>query len=253
VQGADQPAQRLFQVGALLLAERVVQIRCRLAGRLDLAVLDRQQRLQVLAQPFGKAVQQRTHPVAQPRQLGGVQVVVGAHLVGQPIQQRQFVGDREHRVDGRAVPGEQLAGLGAAVQSGDRQLDAGGLAEHRALVGGEHDLVGHRRQVDLVGLLVQVVLLGQVLRVEELPDVGGFAVGMPLLGGTGRLVTESHLVGSPGVVEVVVGVPVACVAVVQHRPEPEEGVEDPVEGGQIPAVFDHRDGQPVMQEIAVGE
>ena len=74
---------------------------------------------------------------------------------------------------------------------------------------GEHDLVGHRREVDLVGLLVQVVLLGQVLRVEEVADVDGLAVGVALLRGLARLLGEREVLQRALVGEVVVAVPVA--------------------------------------------
>ena len=55
----------------------------------------------------------------------------------------------------------------AVVQPVGLDLHAVALAHEALVVLGEHDLVGHRREVDLVGLLVEVVLLGEVLGLEE--------------------------------------------------------------------------------------
>ena len=81
-----------------------------------------------------------------------------------PAQQRLLLGDRQVGVDLRAL---LLGDLARRARVGEVvRLDLHPVA-FNGLVGcvllREHDLLGHRGKVDLVGLLVQVVLLGEVL------------------------------------------------------------------------------------------
>ena len=110
--------------------------------------------------------------------------------VVQPAQQRLLLGDGQVGVHLRALLLADLAGDARVVQPVGLDLHPVALALDALVVLGEHDLVGHRGQVDLVGLLVQVVLLGEVLGVEEVADVDGLAVRVALLRGVaGRLAT----------------------------------------------------------------
>ena len=66
------------------------------------------------------------------------------------------------------------------MQPGGVELNARAGQGRTAALSGQHELVGHRRQVDLAGLLVQVVGGGEILRAEEVADVGRLAVRMAL-------------------------------------------------------------------------
>ena len=118
----------------------------------------------------------------------------------------------------------------------------------------QHDLVGHRGQVDLVGLLVEVVLLGEVLGVEVVADVDRLAVAVALLRGLAGLLRQREVLQRPGVGEVLVAVPVP----VAHLRRPdldqrEEPVEDLVEDLLVAPVLDQRDAQGGLEVGLVGE
>ena len=118
----------------------------------------------------------------------------------------------------------------------------------------EDDLLGHRGQVDLVGLLVEVVLLGEVLGVEVVADVDRLAVAVPLLRGLARLLGEREVLERAGVGEVLVAVPVAVARLgrtdLHQREEP---VEDLVEHLLVAPVLDQRDAQGGLEVGLVGE
>ena len=191
-------------------------------------------------------------------QRGGV--VLGALVpdlvldVVEPAQQRLLLGDGQVGVDLRALLLADLAGRARVAEPVGLDLDPVALALDALVVLGEHDLVGHRRQVDLVGLLVQVVLLGEVLGVEVVADVDRLAVAVPLLRGLARLLGQREVLERAGVGEVFVAVPVAVPGL--RRPDlhqREEPVEDLVEDLLVAPVLDQRDAQGGLEVRLVGE
>ena len=99
---------------------------------------------------------------------------------------------------------------------------------------------------------MQVVLLGHVLGLEELPHVLRLAVGVTLLR-VARLVTQGELGQLTGVDQVVVGVGVPLGRGVEDGAQAEEPVEDAVVGLQVAAVLDQADPQRLAQHRLVVE
>ena len=139
------------------------------------------------------------------------------------------------------------------MQPGRIQLDARAGEGRTAALLGQHDLVRHRRQVDLVGLLVQVVGRGQILLAEEVADVGRLAVRMTLLRGLGGLRRNRERLRGAGVGQVVVRVVVAVRLGARDRFEPEVTVEELVEQLLVAPVLDQRHPQHAPQGLAIGQ
>ncbi len=140
------------------------------------------------------------------------------------------------------------------MQSVRGQLDAVFVLVLPCVLLGEDDLVGQRRQVDLVGFLVQVVLLGQVLLLEVVLDAGGFAVLVALLRRVTGLLGQRERLQLAGVDEVVVGVAVTVPGfVVTDAHQREECVEDLVEHRLVTLVFDERHPQCGPQDSPGGQ
>ena len=257
MQAAQQPSQRLLEVGPLVLVDGLGLGGLHLA-HLDLA-LHLHEPLEVLLQALGQVRQERRQRLAQRREGGGVGrqgevVVLAAGRVLQPAQQRHLLGHGQLGVELHPGLAHQVPGGAGVVHPAGRDLHPGGLPGTGLGVVGQHDLVGQRSDVDLVGLLVQVVLLGHVLGLEELLDVVGLAVGVAVLGGVAGLLGERELLQLALVGEVLVAVPVTVTDVVlDDRPEPEEAVEDPVEGLQVAPVLDQADRQRGAQHLAVDQ
>ena len=133
---------------------------------LDDLLLQRHQRLEVLLQRLGEPGE---HPGHASTQRG--RIVLGALLrlpvpLAEPAQQHLLLGDGQVRVD--LVPCcWEISRACPRCAAGRSRSAPVALALDPLAVLGEDDLVGQRGQVDLVGLLVQVVLLRQVLRLEE--------------------------------------------------------------------------------------
>ena len=172
---AGQPAQGLLQVGPLPLVHGLDP---RAVG--DPSLHHRPgEPVQVAPQQLGQIRDDAGQLLAQQRQRLLVNVLIGCV---QPAEQYLLLRHRQRGVD--AVPGRrgELARQAGVVQPVGLQLHGrAGVARAARAVLGQHDLVGYRRQVDLVRLLVQVVLLGEVFVAEEVPDVGRLAVAVSLL------------------------------------------------------------------------
>ena len=250
-QAAQQPAQRLLELGPLVLVDPLG------LGGLDLALLDlvlhRHQLLEVLLQPLGQAGQERREcgPQGFERRRREVLVHVGQRVL-EPAEQCHLLGHGELDVELHAGAADQVAGGAGVVHPVRGDLHARGLAGAALGVVGEHDLVGQRGDVDLVGLLVEVVLLRHVLGLEELLDVVGLAVRVTVLGDVAGLVGQRELLELAVVGQVVVAVAVADL-VLEHRAQPEEPVEDAVEGLQVAAVLDQADHQRGAEHLALAE
>jgi hypothetical protein len=177
----SEPAQRLLQLHALVLADPV-DGRDRALVRLDDPLLQREQRLQVALDRLGQAFEDTGEPTPQRRRvvLGAVGPQVVLDVV-EPAQQRLLLGDRQVGVDLRALLLGDLPGGARVAEPVGLDLDPVAVALDALVVLREDDLLGHRGQVDLVGLLVEVVLLGEVLGVEVVADVHRLAVAVPLL------------------------------------------------------------------------
>ena len=139
------------------------------------------------------------------------------------------------------------------MQPGRIQLDARAGGGRTAALLGQHDLVRHRRQVDLVGLLMQVVGRGQILLAEEVADVGRLAVRMTLLRGLRGLRRNRERLRGAGVGQVVVRVVVALLLSCRDRFEPEVTVEELVEQLLVAPVLDQRHPQHAPQGLAIGQ
>ena len=85
---------------------------------------------------------------------------------------------------------------------------------------------------------MQVVLLGHVLVVEELADVDRFAVRVAVLRGVTGVLGQAERVERARVGQVVVRVTVLVLVVVEHALQPEEAVEDTVEGRLVATALD---------------
>jgi hypothetical protein len=256
VQRAGQPAQRLLQLHPLVLADPV-HLGHGPFVRLHDALLQLQQRLQVLLDRLGETGEDAGEAAAQGRGVGLVALL--GHLVldvVEPAQQGLLLGDRQVGVDLRALRFRDLAWDAGAVQAIGLDLHAADVTVGAApVVLREDDLLGHRGQVDLVGLLVQVVLLSELLGVEVVADVDGLAVRVALLRGLARLLGQRELVEAVvGAGEVLVAVPVAVPGIGRaDLHQREELVEDLVEDLLVAPVLDQRDAQGRPQLLAVAQ
>jgi len=110
-----------------------------------------------------------------------------------------------------------------------------------------------RGQVDLAGLLVQVVGDREILGAEVVADVGRLAVRMPLPGGQRRLRRDRERLRGPLVGQVLV--PMAVLGPGRWRDgfEPEVAVEQLVEQLLVAPVLDQRHPQHAAQRLPVGQ
>ena len=182
----------------------------------------------------------------------GVQVLVGRL---QPAEQHLLLRHRQCGVD--PVPGgrSELTGQARVVQPVGFQLH--GRPRVPRGVGallGQHDLVRHRRQVDPVRLLVQVVLLGEVLLAEEIPYVRRLAVAVPLLRELGRLFGNRDRLQLARVGQVVVSMAVTVPGGrVGDRAQREERGEQLIEKLVVAPVLDQGHAQRRSQRLPVSE
>ena len=255
VQGVGEPAQRLLQLHPLVLADPV-DLRDGALTRLDDPLLQCEQRLQVPLDRLGQPGEDAGEPAAQRHR-----VVLGALVpdlvldVVEPAQQRLLLGDGQVGVDLRALLLADLARGACVGEMVGLDLHPVALALHALVVLGEHDLLGHRGQVDLVGLLVEVVLLGEVLGVEVVADVDRLAVAVPLLPVLAGLLGQREVLKHADVGEVFVAVPVAVPGL--RRPDLHQ-CEEPVEGTfvedlLVAPVLDQRAAQGGLEVGLVGE
>ena len=242
MQRVGEPAQRVLQVRAFALSD-TVDGRLPTLGGLDDSGLQREQRLEVPLEGLRQVLQ---HPGQPGPHRGSVGFVAGGvvELTIQPAQQHLLFGDGQLRVDRGPARRRQAAGGACAAQPLGAELHAIGLVVAGAAVLGERDLVGQRGQVDLVGLLVQVVALGQVLLLEVVSDAGRLAVLMAGLRCLAGLFGERERFQVTGVGEIVVGVGVTVALVVRaHTHQREECVEDLVEHRLVAMVLDQGHAQ----------
>ena len=254
VQRPRQPAQRLLQLGALSLTEPVLPGKhCSRCSRDSMTLVSRANsasrwRLsacgrfsensgQPLAQCGERPFHHRRRPgssASQPSSASCSAIVSSTHRPGFLPTWR---GSRRCRT----------------VQAVGGQLDADVVLRRRTLLG-EHDLVGQRGQVDLVGLLVQVVLLRQVLLFEVVPDARRLAVLVTLLRCLAGLLGQGERLQLAGVDEVVVRVAVPVPGVLAaDAHQREERVEDLVEHRLVALVLDQGHPQCGAQDSPGGQ
>jgi hypothetical protein len=101
---------------------------------------------------------------------------------------------------------------------------------------------------------MQVVLLGQILRIEIVLEIGRRAVAVALLRGLGDLVREAVLVELAAVGKIIVGVRMSVsIITFQHGKQPEEPVEHVVKGLLVAAVLDQTHLESRAEQFTVAE
>ncbi len=128
------------------------------------------------------------------------------------------------------------------------------IARTVGTAGRQHDLIRHRRQVDLVRFLMQVVPLGEILRAEVVPDVGRLAMAVPLLRELRWLLGDRERLQLARVGQVVVLMTViVLVDRAGYRAQGEEQRKQLIEQLVVAPVLDQGHAQRRPQRLPVGE
>ena len=165
--GLGQAAQGLLELATFGLAGHGGADAAPPRG-LDGQAVHGRERLQVALEQLAEVGDLAARPARQGRERVRRYVSV---RIAEPVEQGLLLGHRRAGVEPGPWAALQLARQAPAVQPRRIQLDARAGGGRTTALLGQHDLVRHRRQVDLVGLLMQVVGRRQILLAEEVTDV----------------------------------------------------------------------------------